>query len=268
MRCLSILTLLIASVANAQDFRVLEDKDAGKAWTDALKEKRIAANDRSTEAWQSIKDRADWEKFRDARLEELKKGLGQFPEIPKSVRVIVTKKTPGEGFVIENVLIETRPGWFVTANLYRPDKEVASQPGIIIIHSHHNPKTEGELQDMGMTWARQGCSVLVPDMLGHGERRQHPFSKAEAYPKEFKTSRQDYYYRYNSSLQLYLIGDSLMGWMVWDTMRCLDALLQQKGVDPNRTLLLGAVAGGGDPAAVTGALERRFAEKFQNIYKK
>ncbi len=87
-------------------------------------------------------------------------------------------------------------------------------PGIVIIHSHHNPKTQGELQDMGMTWARAGCLVLVPDQLGHGERRQHPFVDAKSYPKPFKVGRQDYYFRYNLGVQLQLIGDSLMGWMV------------------------------------------------------
>jgi len=33
-------------------------------------------------------------------------------------------------------------------------------PGIVLAHSHHNPKWEGELQDMGMTWARAGTAVL------------------------------------------------------------------------------------------------------------
>jgi hypothetical protein len=58
-------------------------------------------------------------------------------------------------------------------------------PGIVLCHSHHNPKTQGELQDMGMTWARLGCMVLVMDQLGHGERRQHPFRSAKDYPGEF-----------------------------------------------------------------------------------
>ena len=34
-------------------------------------------------------------------------------------------------------------------------------PGLLIVHSHHRDKTHGELQDMGMTWARAGCLVLV-----------------------------------------------------------------------------------------------------------
>jgi hypothetical protein len=70
-------------------------------------------------------------------------------------------------------------------------------------------------------------------------------------------SRQDYYFRYNVGCQLHVVGESLMGWMAWDLMRGVDLLLSREGVDPNRVILVGAVAGGGDPAGVTAALDRR-----------
>jgi hypothetical protein len=95
------------------------------------------------------------------------------------------------------------------------------------------------------------------DQLGHGERRQHPFSDAKSFPEAFKAGRQDYYFRYNIANQLSLVGESLMGWMVWDLMRGVDLLYQTKGIDKDRIILLGAVAGGGDPAAVTAALDER-----------
>ena len=102
-------------------------------------------------------------------------------------------------------------------------------PGILLCHSHHNPKTQGELQDMGMTWARLGCLVLVMDQLGHGERRQHPFVSAQDYSGQFPVGRQDYHFRYNTGIQLHLIGDSLMGWMAWDLWRGVDLLLVPPG---------------------------------------
>jgi dienelactone hydrolase len=60
-------------------------------------------------------------------------------------------------------------------------------------------------------------------------------------------------------MQLHLIGESLIGWMVWDLMRGVDLLLSRPGVDPARIILIGSVAGGGDPAAVAAALDRRIA---------
>jgi hypothetical protein len=101
--------------------------------------------------------------------------------------------------------------------------------------------------------------VLVPDQLGYGERRQHEFNTEKDYPKPYRVSRQDYYFRYNSNLVLSGIGDSLMGWMVWDLMRGVDVLLKQPTIDPKRIIMMGSVAGGGDPVGVTAALDDRIA---------
>jgi hypothetical protein len=236
-----------------------------------------AANRRETGAWRKIATRQDWERYRDQRLRGLRESLGQFPDPPRDLKVRVVRTIDGDGYRIQDVVFESRPGVFVTANLYVPARPSKAMPGLLICHSHHNPKTQSELQDMGMTWARpatqsnkidrdmgmtwarQGCLVLVMDQLGHGERRQHPFVSEKDYAGSFRPGRQDYYFRYNVGMQLHLIGDGLIGWMVWDLMRGIDLLLAQPGIDRERIILLGAVAAGGEPVAVTAALDRRVA---------
>jgi hypothetical protein len=230
----------------------------------SLRDEIAEANRRSSAEWSRIANREGWEAFRAAKLAALRASLGVSQERPPTPKLKVTGELAGEGFKIRNVVYESRPGLVVTANLYFPDPprgDVASNtmPGILLSHSHHNPKHEGELQDMGMTWSRAGCYVLVPDHLGHGERRQHPFAAAADYDKPFPVGRQDYNFRYDTSLQLYLVGESLMGWMVHDLMTSVSVLLAQPGIDPKRIILLGAVAGGGDPAGVTAALDERIA---------
>src|SRR5262245_47916341 len=190
----------------------------------SLRDQIAAANRASSEAWGRIQTREDWERFRAEKLALLRKSLGTLPPRPAKPKTLVTKRIDGEGFQIQNLVYESRPGLVVTANLYVPQPPRDKMPGIAIAHSHHNPKWEGELQDMGMTWARAGCYVLVPDALGHGERRQHPFAAASDYPKEFPVSRQDYNFRYDTSLQLYLLGETLMGWMAHDLMTGFDVL--------------------------------------------
>jgi cephalosporin-C deacetylase-like acetyl esterase len=218
-----------------------------------------AASIRENEAWQRVQTRAEWERFRDQRVRALRESLGLPAGEPNAPPVLVTREFQGEGYRIANLVFASRPGLVVTANLYEPApaRPGASLPGLLICHSHHNPKSQGELQDMGMTWARQGCVVLVPDHINHGERRQHPFRTEADYRAPFRAGRQDYYFRSTTGAQLYLNGESLMGWMVWDLMRGLDVLLSRPGVDRNRIIVLGAVAGGGDPAAVTAALDPR-----------
>jgi len=217
------------------------------------------ANRRESEAWAKISTRAEWESYAAAKVAALRASLGTPIAVPRDLNVRVTRKLDGDGHRVENLVYESRPGFLVTANLYVPVPERPSMPGILIIHSHHNPKTQGELQDMGMTWARQGCYVLVMDQVGHGERRQHPFVDATSYPTAYKVTRQDYWFRFNTALQLYLVDESLIGWMAWDVQRGVDLLYSRSGIDKERIILLGSVAGGGDPAGVIAAVDSRIA---------
>ena len=224
-----------------------------------LERRRSQANAENRAEWNAIESREDWEAYRDLRLQRLKQSLGTFPQQPGRLASHVTGIIEGDGFRIKNVIYESRPGNWVPGNLYLPAHPTDSMPGLLIVHSHHRDKTHGELQDMGMTWARAGCAVLVIDQVGYGERRSHSFHSQDDYAGEFKSWRQDYYFRYDSGIQLRLAGDSLMGWFVWDLMRGVDLLLSQEGVDPNRIIMLGSVAGGGDPCAVAAVLDNRIA---------
>jgi dienelactone hydrolase len=222
-----------------------------------IKRRLQGANVRENAAWEQVTTRALWETYRDQRLKALRDSLGQPLSASGPPRTRVTGHVEGDGYKVEKLVFETRPGLVATANLYVPSTPTKMRPGILIVHSHHNPKAQGELQDMGMTWARQGCEVLIMDELGHGERRQHPFRTSSDYSGPFRVGRQDYYFRYNMGLQLSLIGESLMGWMVWDIRRALDLLSARPAIDKDRIILLGSVAGGGDPAAVAAALDSR-----------
>lgn len=222
-----------------------------------LRSRLQAANDRSSEAWRKIETRQQWEAFRNQRIAALRESLGPFDAAPRRLDVRVAGTLDGDRYRIKNLVFRSQYDMRVTANLYLPEQPPESMPGILICHSHHRPKEHGELQDMGMTWARLGCAVLVMDQLGHGERRQHPFRSSADFDGEFRVSRQDYYFRYDTGIQLHLMGESLAGWIAHDLMRGVDVLRAEPGVDPKRIMLLGAVAGGGDPAAVAAAVDER-----------
>jgi len=181
------------------------------------------------------------------RISALKASMGEFPA-RTPLRTRVTKEFEGAGYRRQDLIYQSWPGMWVTTNLYLPLKLPAKMPGMIIVHSHHRPRTQAELQDMGILWARAGCAVLIMDQIGHGERIQN-------YP----WNREPYHSRYIMGMQLYLAGESLLKWMVWDVMRGIDLLLERKDVNPEQIILLGAVAAGGEPAAVTAALDKRVA---------
>ena len=198
-------------------------------------------------AWDRTRNAADWERFREGRIQALAASLGAFPT-REPLRMRVTKEFPGQGYRRQDLVYQSRPGLWVTANLYLPAQPRAPMPAFVVVHSHHRPRTQAELQDMGILWARAGAAVLVMDQLGSGERLQN-------YP----WNREAYHSRYVMGMQLETVGESLMQWMVWDILRGVDLLLERPDVDARRIVLLGAVAGGGDPAGVAAALDRRIA---------
>ena len=73
-----------------------------------------------------------------------------FPEPPSDLKTQVTGTVSGPGYLNSNIVFESRPGLHVTANLYQPTEPRDSMPGLLICHSHYNPKTERELQEMGI----------------------------------------------------------------------------------------------------------------------
>ena len=201
----------------------------------------------------------EWEIYREERLETLRRSLPDHSENLRTVSSMVTGTLNHAGCRIDNVVFQGHRDLPVTANLYRPVRASQKIPAIVICHSHHDAKTEEELQCMGMTWAQQGCVVFVMDLLGHGERRQHPFVDPTDYGRSFRVDRQDYYFRSVLGMQLDLVGESLMGWMVQDVKRGIDLLWADSQIDRDRIIVLGAVAGGGDLAAVVGVLDERVA---------
>lgn len=214
----------------------------------ALRARMSTIADEEKREWQKVDSVETWKAFRDKRIGALEKWIGPWPK-RSSLRTVVTHRADyGEGFAIENMVFESRPHLLVSANLYLPAKPSGKRPAIVVVHAHHAPKTQSELQDLGMTWARAGAAVLIMDQLCAGER-----SQSQPWPRE------SYYGRYALGNQLLLTGESLMKWMVWDLMRGIDVLVERADIDSSRIILLGAVAGGGDPAAVAAALDRRVA---------
>jgi dienelactone hydrolase len=198
------------------------------------------------QAWEKVKTRHDWELFRDQRIQALRKSVGKFPLARPPLDSRVTARHEGDGYVLENIVFQSRPGFWMTANLYRPPGTPVHAPAMLIVHSQHYPKTQGELHDMGELWARTGCVVLIMERPGYGER-------VETTP----WYRQAYASRFTFTKQLFLVGESYSGWAAWDVIRSVDYLLSRPEVDKDRIIVLGSVAGGGEPAAVAAALDPR-----------
>ena len=195
-------------------------------------------------AWEGLRTRADWEQFRDTRIQALRRSAGIFPPERPALDSRVTARHEGDRYRLKNVIFQSRKGSWMTANLYLPQRVTGKIPGMIIVHSQHYPKTQGELHDMGELWARSGAAVLVIERPGYGER-------VETTP----WYRQAYGSRHLFTKQLFVAGESYSGWAAWDIIRSVDYLFERPEVDAGKILVLGSVAGGGEPAGVAAALD-------------
>ena len=87
----------------------------------------------------------DWEQrremYRGQLLEML--GLDPFPDrTPLSPNV--TRRTEAEGIIVENLHFQSRPGLYVTANLYRPAQQSEPLPAVLYVCGHGGVKKDGE----------------------------------------------------------------------------------------------------------------------------
>ncbi len=122
--------------------------------------------------------KAEWEKARERLKREFLDMLGIDPLMMKMTRTPLKATVTGTlergDVVIENLHYQSKPGLYVTANLYRP-KTVAKDaklPAILYVCGHSNKGRDGNktaFQDHGMWFASNGYVCLVVDTLQLGE---------------------------------------------------------------------------------------------------
>src|SRR5262249_60030842 len=84
----------------------------------------------------------------------------------------VTGTVEHEGAVIEKLHYQSRPGLYVTANLYRPREPKGKLPAILYVCGHSGKGRDGNktaFQDHGLWFANNGYVCLIVDTLQLGE---------------------------------------------------------------------------------------------------
>lgn len=120
-------------------------------------------------------DLASWEK----RRERIKKGivegmrLDKMPKISGNFNTIIHSKREMDGYKVENIAIESFPGFYITGNLYTPTIEKEKYAAILSPHGHlANKRFTDFMQYRCAVLARMGAVVFAYDMVGYGENEQ------------------------------------------------------------------------------------------------
>jgi cephalosporin-C deacetylase-like acetyl esterase len=181
--------------------------------------------------------------------EKILKIMGGLPDYKGPLNPRITGRIQNEAFTIEKVIYESLPGFFITANLYRPNKP-GRYPGILL-QSGHIQEGKPESQRLALNLALKGFVVLAFDPIGQGEREQTYSPQLDKSAAGWSTTE-----HMQAETQSLLVGQSVARYFIWDAMRSLDYLTSRPDVDATRIGAVGC-SGGGALTTYIGALDRR-----------
>lgn len=217
------LALLIqAHVVHAQENMLCQ----GAYWTED------EANIRMKQWAKEWTTKADWEKRAEVIREGLITGmkLDQMPKRDTPFNVLIHSTREMDGYIVENIAIESFPGFLITGNLYRPlSKEpFRKSPAILSVHGHGSDPRFGEsVQKRSAAFARMGAVVFAYDMIGYGDSKQVEHKMPIAL-----------------TIQTY------------NSQRVIDYLVSRPDVDPDKIAVTGE-SGGGTQSIMITALDPR-----------
>ena len=194
---------------------------------------------------EDITSREEWERRRPKLREEYLYMLGLWPLPEKTpLQPVVTGTLDGDGYVVENLHYQRRPGLYLTGNLYRPAKIEPGQrlPAVFYVCGHSGRGRDGNktaFQDHGIWFARHGYVCLIVDTLQLGEI-------AAIHHGTYREQRWWWHSR----------GYTSAGVECWNGIRGIDYLVSRPDVDPERIAVTGISGGGAATIWIAAADER------------
>lgn len=189
-----------------------------------------------------------------ARQEEVRRTmltlLGGWPKPAGPLNARVTGTLDGGPFTIEKVVFESRPRYYVTANLYKPKNAPGRRPAILYSIGHWR---EGKpaAQPLAANLAAKGFIVLAYDPVGQGERDQAFDPRTGRSLIGGPTDQ-----HFSAGAGAHLAGLTFARYLIQDSQRALDYLVSRPDVDPERIGATGC-SGGGTQTTFISALDPR-----------
>lgn len=214
------LLLLLSQISIAQDSLLC----MGAHWTEDqgnLKMKEFAGQ------WEDLES---WEYRAELIRQGIKEGmqLDKMPSIVGAFHPVIHTARTMDGYIVENIAIESFPGFYITGNLYRPLEPAEKNPAVLCPHGHGADKRfTADVQIRSAALARMGAIVFAYDMVGYGESKQ---------------------VIHKMPIALLL--------QTWNSRRVLEYLISRPDVDADRIGMTGG-SGGGTQTFILAALYDR-----------
>src|ERR1041384_7474910 len=229
--------------------------DALLRWMDKIAQEQLQARENAIAAIRTV---ADAEQRKKIVRSKIVAALGGLPEYTGPLNARVTGRIQADGYVIEKVIYESLPGFYVTANLYRP-----SRPGrypAVLLQAGHTQEGKAEPQWLAANLALKGFVSLAFDPVGQGEREQTYDPQLKAPAAGWSVNE-----HIHAEAQSNLIGQGVARYFIWDAKRSLDYLASRPDVDATRLGAAGC-SGGGALTTFIGALDPRLKAVIPACY--
>ncbi|MBI2686512.1 MAG: acetylxylan esterase [Acidobacteria bacterium] len=224
----------------------LAAQDPLAAWLDARAQKLLAERDTVIAGIRTV---ADAEKRKAIVRTRLLESLGGLPTYSGPLNARLTGKIDADGYVIEKVLFESLPGFFVTANVYRP--VAAGKYPAVLLQAGHTQEGKVEPQITAANLALQGYVALTFDPIGQGEREQTYLPILGRALSGGSVNE-----HLSAGAQSMWIGQSSARYFIFDAKRAIDYLISRADVDGEKIGAAGC-SGGGALTVWIGALDER-----------
>ena len=216
---------------------------------------------------QTRKQAEAWQKKLHAKITEL---LGGFPEVRTPLRPQTLEVREFPTYRREKLLFTTRPGMLCLVYLLTPKQARGPSPSVICIPGHGRGvddivgiDLEGRDRtdrpayehDFALQVVDAGMAAVAIEPLGFGARRD-PANKAKGLAQKGCEP---------PAGAALLLGQTILGWRVWDIMRTVDWIESRPELDSKRIGTMG-ISGGGTASLFSAALDPRVKAAMVSCY--
>jgi dienelactone hydrolase len=209
----------------------------------------------------------EWQKTLRTKLTEL---VGGFPSERAALNPVSLETRVFPGYTREKLVFDSRPGVSVLAYLLLPEK--ARRPAAVMIcvpghgrgvddivgideRGHERTDKAGYQHDFAIQVAEAGMAALAIEPMGFGCRRD-PVNARQGLGRKACDP---------VAGGALMIGQTMIGWRVWDVMRTIDYIATRRELDPNRVGCMG-ISGGGTVTVFSSALDPRIRAALVSGY--
>jgi dienelactone hydrolase len=208
-----------------------------------------------------------WQQTLRSKLTEL---VGGFPTERQPLRPITLETRTFPGYSREKIVFDSRPGVSVLAYLLLPEKAKRPTAAMICVPGHgrgvddivgiddtgrERTDKAGYQHDFAIQVAEAGMAAVAIEPLAFGCRRD-PINARQGLSRKACDP---------AAGGALLVGQTMIGWRVWDVMRTIDYIATRAELDSSRIGCMG-ISGGGTVTLFSTALEPRIRAALVSGY--